>query len=117
MAVEGAQTGSLAMDRGRRGGAAVPVGEAGQEVGDVRARSAFGSAAALVKEAPILEEVGAVGLEGVPRQPALELEKSEEIEDQVFVRAALRGGCDYGHADGFGRPGPSPCAASRRSAA
>ena len=92
MAVEGAQAGDLALQRRRLGGrlAVAPVGELGDELGEPgvveRQRVAPGPAQPFAE----LQQVGAVGLERVARQPALELEVGEEVEHEVLVGLGAR---------------------------
>ena len=52
--------------------------------------------AAAPQERPELQQVGPVRLERVAREPALELEVREEVEDVMLERPRLRGGVD-GH--------------------
>ena len=112
--VEGAQAGGLAIDRrGRAGSAAVavPLGHVGQEVGEIARLGRGRIAIALGEETAELEQVGAVRSERVARQPALELEVGEEVENEALVALAwLRlGGAfrrDCGHTEYF--PGGQP---------
>ena len=61
---------------------AVARSERGEEVGEVRAGGIRRVGVPLVEEGAELEQVGAVGGERVARQPALELEVGEEVEDE-----------------------------------
>jgi hypothetical protein len=61
-----------------------------------------------LQEPPVLEQVGAVGLERVARQAALELEVGEEIEQQVLERARCDGLGDRGDTDCFARRSAPP---------
>ena len=101
VAVERAQAGGLALDRrGRDRRALRPaggeLGEKARELGVAERRRVVAVAHEEVAE---LQEVGAVGLERVARQPALELEVGEEVEHVVLE--ALRCRCCGG--DGHGR--------------
>ncbi len=82
MAVEGAQAGGLALQRG--GGDGGPLGGAGGELREERGEVAVGGVErahpAAAQERPELQQVGAVRLERVAREPPLELEKGEEVE-------------------------------------
>ena len=84
MTIEGPQRGGLALD-GRAGGgrAAVPLRQLGQEIGDVSRRCVLGRPAAPAEEHAELEQVGAVGLEGVARHAPFQLQVGEEIEHQL----------------------------------
>jgi hypothetical protein len=99
VAVEGTQAGGLALERRGRDRRPVPAarGKLAQERREVHVlgRQHVGPAAA--QERPELQKVRAVRLERVARQPALELEIGEEVEDVVLERPRLGGGVD-GHA-------------------
>ena len=60
-----------------------------------------------------LQQVRAVGLERVARQPALELEVGEEVEHVVLERPRLRGGVD-GHGAEFAVPADAASPVQRR---
>ena len=110
--VEGAQAGALAVDgRGRRGRPAVAVapGQRLEEVGDVARLRLQRGHVALLQEAAELEQVGAVRVERVAGQPALELEVGEEVEHEVLEPALGDRLLDCGHVRVFGRPGVIPC--------
>ena len=92
MAVEGAQARDLALERRGLGGrlALAAVGELGDELrepGVVEAQQVAPGPAQPLAE---LQEVGAVGLERVAREPAFELEVREEVEDEVVVGLRAR---------------------------
>ena len=107
VAVERAQAGGLAVDRGgRRRRAAVALGQLGEEVADVGGGGDRRLGAAGLEEAPELEQVAAVRLERVARQAALELEVGEEVEHEVLVGAGVWERCDGGHGQLF-RPAPA----------
>ena len=60
-----------------------PAGrEVGEEVGDVGPLDLRRAAAPRREEHAELEQIGAVGVERVPREPALELQIGQEVEDQ-----------------------------------
>ena len=61
-----------------------------------------------VEETAELEQVRAVGLERVARQPALEFEVGEEVQHQVLEGLQLRGALDRGHGAAFAQPPSSP---------
>ena len=86
VAVERAQAGRLAMDRGGRRGPLVAVADrqAGEEVADVAGARIDRRHIALGEKAPELQQVGAVCLECVAREAALELEVGEEVEHEVL---------------------------------
>ena len=82
-----------------------PGREVGEEVRDVAAvRLDRAHAARARQEHPVLQQVGAVGVERVARQPALELEVGEEVEHERLEARLDRGlglgwpDCD-GHAE------------------
>ena len=83
----------------------------GIEVADLQ-----GIEAAPLEELPELEQIGAIRLERVAREPALELEVGEEVEDELAVVGA-RSGLD-GHATGFApaHSAPGRCKAAFRAA-
>src|SRR5206468_1660558 len=81
----------------------VAARQVGEEVGHVGARGGDWRHVARVEEAAVLEQVGAVGLERVARQPALELQVRQEIEHQVLERPGVGGLEDGCHC--------SPCSA------
>jgi hypothetical protein len=93
MAVEGAQAGDLALERGRRHRRAIlgPGRQVGDEVGQVAVAGLQGVLAGLTQVGAELEQVGPVGLERVARQAALELEVGQEVEQQVLERLGGRG--------------------------
>ena len=97
--VERAQAGGLAVDgRGRAGRAAVAGRQVGEEVCDV-GRPRLQRVEAVGGEVlPVLEEVGAVGVQGVAGEAALQLQVGEEVEDQ-----ALEAGVGTGAGGGRGR--------------
>ena len=104
MAVERAQAGGLAVDRGGGGWRlAIALRETGEEVRDVGARGARRRLSTSVEEAPELEQVRSVGLQRIARQPALELEVGEEVEHQMLERLVLRGSRGDGHETAFVR--------------
>ena len=82
VAVEGAQARGLALQRGgRHRRAALAAGrQLGQEGAEVGVLDVDDVDAATAEEGPELQQVGAIGLERVARQPALELEVGEEVE-------------------------------------
>jgi hypothetical protein len=92
VAVEGAQRRGLAVDGGGRGARAVVAGhQAGQVVGEVGAGGVEDGQSPLGEEAAHLQEVGAVGLERVAREAALELEVGQEVEHQMLEHRRTRG--------------------------
>src|SRR3954468_1175092 len=108
VAVEGAQARDLALQRrGLRARlVASPLGELGDELrerGVVEVRRIMARALEPVTE---LEQVGAVRLERVAGQPALELEVGEEVEHEVLIR--LDAVCD-GHGEVFAAARGSAC--------
>jgi hypothetical protein len=88
VAVEGAQARGLALQRRRGDGRAVvvPGGELGGEGGEVGVGDGERVEPAAAQPGAVLEQVGAIGLERVARQPPLELEVGEEVEQQVLER-------------------------------
>ena len=70
---------------GRAGRAAVAGRQLGEEVGDV-GRAAPSSASSVVRgeELAVLEQVGAVGVQRVAREAALQLQVGEEVEDEAL---------------------------------
>jgi hypothetical protein len=84
VAVERAQAGNLAGERARCDGRALLA--AGRQLGQELRQLAMGDPGsgqpAPIEELPELEQVRAVGIERVARQPPLELEIGEEVEDQ-----------------------------------
>jgi hypothetical protein len=104
--VEGAQAGDLALQR-RRLGARLALAarrELGDELGEPGVVELQRIAARALQPLAELQEVGAVGLERVAREPALELEVGEEVEDEV-----LEGLDGDGHGTGFAAAAASPC--------
>ena len=87
VAVERAQAGALAVDRGRRGGRAVrrrPCASRSRKSATSPGVASSADSLALLQEAAVLQQVGAVRLERVAGEPALELEIGEEVEHQVL---------------------------------
>ena len=84
VAVEGAQAGDLSLKRGRGDGglALAPGGQLGHERGEVRGADIERVDATAVEELTELLKIGAVRLERVPGETALELEVGEEVERQ-----------------------------------
>ena len=92
--VEGAQAGGLAVDRRcRAGGAAVAGGQVGEEVGDVGRPGLQRVAVVLGEELAVLEQVGAVGVQRVAREAALQLQVGEEVEDEALEAGVGAGAC------------------------
>jgi hypothetical protein len=91
VAMEGAQAGHLALQRGRghRRLLTVSGGQRGDEAGEVGMRDR--ERVAPVQVRAVLQEVRAVGLERVAREPALELQVREEVEHEVLERFRCRG--------------------------
>ncbi len=119
VAVERAQARDLALQRGGRHRrlAVAPVGQLGHERRQVARSDLERVAVAAGQEHPELLQVGAVGLQGVARQAALELQGSQELQGQVG-EPALDVGC---LGDGHVRPyspsaGASPAAGRALSA-
>ena len=108
VAVERAQAGGLALDRRGRDGRALRAAgrQLGEKAGELGVAERRRVEAVAREEVAELQQVGAVGLQRVARQAALELEVGEEVEHVVLERA--RGGCWAG--DGHAGPG-SPRAA------
>src|SRR5215218_4783142 len=80
--VEGTQAGGLAMDRRRRaGGAAFAGRQLGKEVGDVGGARLQRVAFVRREVFPVLEQVGAVGVQGVAGETSLQLQVGEEIQE------------------------------------
>ena len=107
--VEGAQASGLAVDRRRRaGGPPLPRRQLGEEVGDVGAARLQRIPFVGGEVFPVLEQVGAVGVEGVAGEAPLQLQVGEEVEDEGleaglgarFGRGARRLGLDR---DCYGR--------------
>ena len=125
VAVERAQAGHLALDRGRgdRGPAGLAVGQLGDEFRELAMRDLQGADPLPLQEGAVLGQVRAVGLERVARQPPLQLQVGQEVERQVGERPR-RGRMDGGggHAPGFApaarAPGRcnAPFSAARRAA-
>src|SRR5271157_6523212 len=90
MAVEGAQAGHLAPERGRRRGRR-SFGELGQERRQIAVARLKRAHPAAVEEGAELEEIRAVGLERVARKSPLELEIGEEVERQMLDPEPRRG--------------------------
>src|SRR4051794_10183693 len=116
MAVERAQAGDLALERRRLGRRLAVAAE--RELGDEPGQAGVVERERVAARAPQpvaeLEEVGAVRLERVARQAALELEVCEEVEHEVLVRL---GGTRDGHAREFAGTERLPPCATPRSAA
>src|SRR6476646_5396835 len=93
--VEGAQAGGLAVDgRGGEGRAPLPRRQLGEEVGDVGAARLQRVAVVGAEVFAVLEQIGPVGVEGVAREAALQLQVGEEVEDEALeagVGAGLGG--------------------------
>jgi hypothetical protein len=96
------------VDGGRRRGAAAGSAERGEEVLDLRPLRPNRRQAVLVQEPPVLEQVGAIRLERVARQAALELEVGEEIEQQVLKGSLCDGLGDRCDTACFARRSPPP---------
>ena len=114
MAVEGAQARDLALQRRGLGGrlALAPVGELGDELGEPGVVEAQRVAPGPAQPVAELQQVGAVGLERVAREPALELEVGEEVEHEVVVGLGAGRSGDERHVRR-----PWPRAVVRRAAA
>jgi hypothetical protein len=116
VAVEAAQAGALAVDRRGRCRAAgwrvaVRLGADRQLLEKVRHIGRCGverGQLALLEEAAVLQQVGAVRVQRVTRQASLELEVGEEVEHQVLEPALDGGLFDRGHACWFGRAAGIP---------
>jgi len=90
--VEGTQAGCLAVDRrSGTGGPAVPSRKLGQELRHVGGPDRERIGAPLGEKGAVLKKVGAVGVEGVARQPPLEFEVGEEIEHKALETIARLG--------------------------
>src|SRR3954447_25081592 len=108
MAVEGAQARDLALQRRGLGArlVAAALGELGDELVEPGVVEVEGVAPRALEPVPELQQVGAVGLERVAGEPALELEVGEEVEHEMLIR--LDAVCD-GHGEVFATAGRSAC--------
>ena len=109
VAVEGAQAGDLALQRrrlDRAGGRRRRWRARTRSRRGRRGRAPSGSRPGALEVRAELQQVGAVGLERVARQAALELEVGEEVEHEVLER--------LGSGRRWPRHGASPRAAPRR---
>jgi hypothetical protein len=99
--------------------ARTPPRQALEEIGDVACLGVERGQFALLQEAPELQQVRAVRIEGVTRQPALKLQVGEEVEHEVLEATLDDGLLDGGHGAGFARAVRSPprCNAAVRRAA
>ncbi len=117
MAIKRAQAGDLALERRRRDGR--PLVGARRELSDERREllTAHGEwiDALAVQKHPVLLEVRAVGLEGVPRQASLELEVREKIKRQIGQPPGRRRRVNHDHARVFALRRIPPAAARDRS--
>ena len=120
VAVERPQARDLPLQRRRRRRRLVltPVGDLGREGAQLgvpdRERIVAGAPEPLAE----LEQVGAVGLQRVAREPALELQVGEEVEQQVLERlGARRGRRDCHGLQGFDAPRRSPARRNPRFSA
>ncbi len=85
VAIEGAQARHLARERGRRSRRRRKR-QLGQKRGKVAVAGLDGAQAAAVQELAEREQVRAVGVERVARQPPLELEIGEKVEEEMLER-------------------------------
>src|SRR4051812_42860493 len=100
VAVERAQAGDLALQRRRRHRRLLTVArrQAGDEARQIGVRDR--ERVAMRQVGAVLEQVAAVCLERVARQPPLELEVGEKVEDQVLERLGGRGSGERSVGDG-----------------
>ncbi len=86
MPVEGAQAGGLALQRGGRDRRPLPgaVGELGEKRREVAMTNVERAHTAATQKLPELQQIDAVGLQRVAREPALELQIGEEVEHEAL---------------------------------
>src|SRR5215207_7658678 len=110
MLVEGAQTGGLAVDRrGRAGRPALPSRQLREEVSDVGRTRLERIAAVRGEVFPVLEQVGAVGVEGVAGEATLQLQVGEEVENEGLEASIGPRFCRRAGGPGFDRDRHGRC--------